>query len=156
MNAQERVNQGLIRHTFNYVTFRAGFEERQRFAVQFFGIYPFMLRQISCEIFQSLAQLPVSPGGKPWQIKFQGYEHEDVLTQSVKTDAEGNAEFTFTAAREGYYRVAWSSLDTGGAPITAETTVWVATGASTDLGYRHGGLEIIVDKDTFRAGRRPR
>jgi uncharacterized protein YfaS (alpha-2-macroglobulin family) len=28
----------------------------------------------------------------------------------------------------------------------------VATGRTTELGYRHGGLEIILDKDTFRVG----
>src|SRR5262249_11054139 len=30
--------------------------------------------------------------------------------------------------------------------------VWVAANATTELGYRHGGLEIIVDQDTFHAG----
>ena len=28
----------------------------------------------------------------------------------------------------------------------------MATNASSELGYRHDGVEIIVDKDTFRAG----
>src|SRR5262249_22616804 len=37
-------------------------------------------------------------------------------------------------------------------PINAETSVWVCTNATTDLGYRTGGLQIIVDKDTFRVG----
>src|SRR4029078_9915081 len=37
-------------------------------------------------------------------------------------------------------------------PIKAETYVFVATNASSELGYRHDGVEIIVDKDTFRAG----
>jgi len=97
---------------------------------------------------------PPSPGGKPWQLKFRGYQHDDILMRTVKTDAEGEAEFTFTPEREGYYRIAWSSEDTGSAPIKAETTVWVATNATTELGYRQGGVEIIVDKDTFRAGQR--
>lgn len=95
---------------------------------------------------------PKTPGERPWQLKFQGYQHEDLLSQMIKTDAEGKAEFTFTPEREGYYRVAWSSQDRDGSPIKTETTVWVATNATTELGYRHGGLEIIVDKDTFRAG----
>ena len=30
--------------------------------------------------------------------------------------------------------------------------VWVCTSRSTDLGYRHDGVEIIADKDTFRVG----
>jgi uncharacterized protein YfaS (alpha-2-macroglobulin family) len=96
---------------------------------------------------------PVSTGTNPWRLKFQGYEHDDVLTQLVKTNDQGEAEFSFTPEREGYYRLAWTSDDKG-APIKAETTIWVATGRSTDLGYRHGGLEIIVDKDTFRAGQK--
>ncbi|PYP88671.1 MAG: alpha-2-macroglobulin [Blastocatellia bacterium AA13] len=97
---------------------------------------------------------PVTSGTRPWQLKFQGYEHEDVTSLVVKTDAQGDAQFSFTPGREGYYRAAWTSEDKGAAPITGETAVWVATGASTDLGYRHGGLEIIVDKDSFRAGQR--
>lgn len=95
---------------------------------------------------------PREPGGKPWQLKFRGYQHDDILTRLVKTDANGEAEFAFTPEREGYYRVAWRSQDKDGAPIKSDATVWVATHATTDLGYRHGGLEIIVDKDTFRAG----
>ncbi|HEV2390890.1 MAG TPA: MG2 domain-containing protein [Verrucomicrobiae bacterium] len=103
---------------------------------------------------------PNQPG---WQLKFRGYQHDDILTRSLKTDTNGVAELTFTPEREGYYRVRWASEDRAPktrpgkrppppSPITAETTVWCATGATTDLGYRHGGLEIIADKDTFRAG----
>jgi uncharacterized protein YfaS (alpha-2-macroglobulin family)/tetratricopeptide (TPR) repeat protein len=113
------------------------------------------------------ARLPVFPPAPAtnrlgWRLKFQGYEHDDILTKTLKTDTNGVAELTFTPEREGYYRVAWSSKDSNSkspvtnyqSAITAETTVWVATGATTDLGYRHGGLEIIVDKDTFRAGQK--
>ncbi len=99
---------------------------------------------------------PERPDQKGWRLKFRGYQHDDVTTQTLKTDAEGNASFTFTPEREGYYRVAWLSEDAVAnrppQPIRAETTVWVANNASTDLGYRHGGVEIIADKDTFRAG----
>ncbi|MBO0721429.1 MAG: alpha-2-macroglobulin, partial [Blastocatellia bacterium] len=87
-----------------------------------------------------------------WRLKFRGYQHDEILTQTVKTDAEGEAEFSFTPEREGYYRIVWSSADKGGDPVKAETTVWVSTNATTELGYRHGGIEIIADRDTFRAG----
>ncbi|HMB26491.1 MAG TPA: alpha-2-macroglobulin family protein, partial [Blastocatellia bacterium] len=96
----------------------------------------------------------VTRGGASWRLKFRGYQSDDILTQAVKTNAEGEAEFSFTPEREGYYRVAWSSPDKGAAPIKAETAVWVAANATTELGYRHGGLEIIVDQDTFRAGQK--
>ncbi len=100
------------------------------------------------------------PGGQPWQLKFRGYEHDEILTRTLKTDTNGAAQLTFTPERDGYYRVAWVSQDNGktnarpAAPITAETMVWVATDATTELGYRQGGVEIIVDKDTFHVGQK--
>ncbi|HKS10201.1 MAG TPA: alpha-2-macroglobulin family protein, partial [Pyrinomonadaceae bacterium] len=98
-------------------------------------------------------------GQRPWRLKFRGYQHEDVATQTVKTDAEGVAQINFTPEKEGYYRVAWASSQ-GADPkrdrflplIKAETYVFVATNATTELGYRRDGLEVVVDKDTFRAG----
>jgi uncharacterized protein YfaS (alpha-2-macroglobulin family) len=109
---------------------------------------------------------PPEPNRFGWQLKFRGYEHEDILTRTLKTDTNGMAELTFAPEKEGYYRVAWTSEDNdrstnhAGPPpgpaslVRAETTVWVATGATTELGYRHGGVEIIVDKDTFRVGQK--
>ena len=101
---------------------------------------------------------PARTNDRPWQLKFRGYEHDEILTRTLKTDTNGVAELNFTPEREGYYRLAWTSEDHGktnarpAPPIQAETTVWVATGATTELGYQHGGMEIIVDKDTFRVG----
>jgi uncharacterized protein YfaS (alpha-2-macroglobulin family) len=106
---------------------------------------------------KSFPPAPVK-GQKGWQLKFRGYQHDDVLTQTLKTDAEGSAQLNFIPERDGYYRVAWESSQGAGKrgrflpPITAQTNVFVATNATTDLGYRPGGVEIIVDKDTFRAG----
>jgi len=98
-------------------------------------------------------------GQRQWQLKFRGYQHDDVLTQTVRTDSEGNGQISFVPEREGYYRVSWQSsqgVDTKRdrflPPIKAETSVFVATNATTDLGYRREGLEIIADKDTFHAG----
>lgn len=103
------------------------------------------------------------PPGKPnepgWRLKFRGYEHDDILTRTLKTDTNGVAEFTFTPERDGYYRVAWTSEDAVAKqkgqvtnPIRAETTVWVCSGKTTELGYRYQGVQIIADKDTFRVG----
>ena len=98
---------------------------------------------------------PAQPGGPHWKLKFRGYQHDDILTRKVKTDAKGEAELSFTPGNEGYYRVTWTSKPgKKSLPVRGETTVWVATNATTELGYRHGGLEIIVDKDTFRAGQK--
>ena len=105
---------------------------------------------------------PIGKGQKPWQLKFRGYRHDDIATQVVKTDAEGLAQLTFLAEREGYYRLAWQSSQGSQIsatkrerllpPIKAETYVFVANNASTDLGYRQQGIEIVVDKDTVQPG----
>lgn len=95
---------------------------------------------------------PIKPGEMPWRIKFSGYEQDDILTQPVKTDADGRAEFTFKPERDGYYKVAWRSEDPGYDYIRAESFVWVATGETRTLGFHPGGVEIVIDKDTFRAG----
>lgn len=87
-----------------------------------------------------------------YRLKFRGYEHEEVLTRTVKTAANGKGELSFTPARDGYYRIAWSSRAKGEPEVRAETTVWVADRASNELGYRHGGLEILLDEDTVRPG----
>ena len=113
------------------------------------------------ELQQRSGQFPplVNRGQRPWRLKFRGYQHDDILTQTVKTNAEGEAQLNFTPERDGYYRVAWQSSQGVDArrdrflpPVKAETRVFVATNATTDLGYRNGGLEIVVDKDTFRSG----
>jgi len=96
---------------------------------------------------------PPVPGQPGWRVKFRGYQHDEITTRPVTTDAEGEAKFSFTPEREGYYRFEWVSQENNKSlPIRADTTVWVADNATTDLGYRHGGLEIIADRDTFRAG----
>ncbi len=98
------------------------------------------------------------PGEKKWRLKFRGYEKDEILMQKVQLDKEGKAELNFTPTREGYYRIQWQSEDLIreqpriATAITSDTTVWVCTGTTTELGYRHGALQIIVDKDTFRVG----
>jgi alpha-2-macroglobulin len=103
---------------------------------------------------------PERPDQKNWRLKFRGYEHDDILTRSLKTDTNGEVQLEFTPSREGYYRVTWTSDDTYRETIyatftnhiTADTTLWVCTGRSTDLGYRNEGVQIIADQDTFRVG----
>jgi len=103
-------------------------------------------------------EVPSEPNAL-WKRRFSGYKEESILSATVTTDSEGDGHLTFQPEREGYYKVSWQSSqgldprrDRFLLPIKAETSIWVATNASSDLGYRSGGVEIIVDKDTFRAG----
>lgn len=101
-------------------------------------------------------QFPPAPDkqGRAWRLKFRGYQQDDILTQELRTNSDGEAVLSFTAPREGYYRAAWVSPDPGGPMVQAETAVWVTTNRTTELGYHYGGVEIIVDKDTLHPGER--
>ena len=114
-------------------------------------------RQVTGERLRTLqAELAVFPppvsSGPGWQLQRRGYQDEEVLTQTITTDDQGEAQLRFSPDREGYYRISWMSREERTAPIRAETSVWVATNGTTELGYRHGGLEIILDEETFRVG----
>ena len=93
--------------------------------------------------------------------KSGAWNEEVVLTTKVTTDAEGKATFTFTPPRNGYYLVRWTSEDAGGKGATlardivsAQTTLWVTDRNVDDLDYRAGTLDVVVDRDTLRAGDR--
>jgi uncharacterized protein YfaS (alpha-2-macroglobulin family)/tetratricopeptide (TPR) repeat protein len=94
---------------------------------------------------------PPEPG---WILTFNGYEREEVARARVATGADGKGTWSFTAEREGYYTAVWTSEDDRHQRISASAAFWVADEVSRDLGYRQGGVEILVDKDTFRAGER--
>ncbi|MBW2701738.1 MAG: alpha-2-macroglobulin [Deltaproteobacteria bacterium] len=91
-----------------------------------------------------------------WRFKSRGYVQEKVLERKVRTGAKGDAEFVFKAPKEGFYSILWRSPQKGRSPIESQTAVWVADSNSSDLGYHHGGLEIVVDKDTFQVGQKAR
>jgi uncharacterized protein YfaS (alpha-2-macroglobulin family) len=96
---------------------------------------------------------------REWRHKERVYADEEMLETSVTTNASGEATFTFTPRREGYYTVRWTSEDRDPKQplrardiVTTETSVWVADRSTRDVGYLASGLEVIVDKDTLRAG----
>ena len=92
--------------------------------------------------------------------RFVGYREEEILTTTATTDASGEATISFNAPAVGYYTVRWASEDRDEKRrvrardiVNAETSVWVTNTAATDIGYHtSGGVEIIVDKETFRSG----
>lgn len=89
------------------------------------------------------------------RVDLGGNEEEKVAEATVKTDAKGDATYTFTPKRDGYYVVRWRSEDGPKARdvITAETAVWVAERATKDVGYTLGsGIDVIIDKESLRSG----
>ena len=92
-------------------------------------------------------QLP--PG---WRLKYRDYRDEEILSRRMRTDEKGQAELAFSAKSEGYYRIRWVNDREADFPVQSETQVWVGDRRSQELGYRHGGLEIVLDRDTARVG----
>jgi len=93
-----------------------------------------------------------SPGEMGWRLKFRGYTSEEILTTTVETDEKGEGVLEFKTERDGYYRITWLSESEDMYPVTAQAWVWVVTDASRAIGYFHGGVDIIIDKDTFKSG----
>jgi len=83
------------------------------------------------------------PGEAGWRLKKQEYVSEEVARAEVATNASGSASYGFRPEAGGFYRIAWSGRDGDGPPVVAETNVWVS--ASASIGYRSGGVQVIVD-----------
>ncbi|HMP77596.1 MAG TPA: MG2 domain-containing protein [Kiritimatiellia bacterium] len=93
------------------------------------------------------------PNRPPWRCVERRYEEKEISLQTVVIPTNGTTDFVFTTAEVGYYVVRWHSPQAGGAPVSAECPIWATTEKDADIGYiRAGGVELIVDKDTFREG----
>ena len=102
---------------------------------------------------------PVQTKGKVTVVRRTSHGDEEVMTADVNTNAKGEATFSFTPKREGFYAVRWRSEDRDpDRPlrardiVTAETTVWVAERKTTEIDYHTSGLDLVIDKETYREG----
>ncbi|PWT91892.1 MAG: alpha-2-macroglobulin, partial [Acidobacteria bacterium] len=70
-------------------------------------------KEVKGEELAKMQEKVFPPAGEEteWKLKFRGYQHDELLTRSVKTDINGEAALNFTPERDGYYRIAWSSED---------------------------------------------
>lgn len=107
---------------------------------------------------------PVAVDGKlaivrrRWVRDENRYEDMTIADANVKTGADGEGSYTFTATRDGYYSAEWTSSDAdpGRKPrardvVRAATTVWVSRDNVPDLGYHPSrALEVIVDRETVK------
>lgn len=70
-------------------------------------------------------------------------------TESVQTDANGEATLQFSPEREGHYTVTYRSVDGRGLDITANTVVWVADPRTRNLPFAERAVDLIVERDEF-------
>lgn len=98
-------------------------------------------------LFQSFTTAP-----EDYRLISQGYVSEEIEVVRIKTNTEGKAEYEFEIPGVGYYRITWVSRDKSGQPIKGDTAIWTAKENDKELGYRPGGVSIVVDKDTIKVG----
>ncbi|MDA7617891.1 MG2 domain-containing protein [Verrucomicrobia bacterium] len=102
---------------------------------------------------------PERPDQRPWRLKERGYASEVIVERELRTDDEGHAQWVFSPEKTGYYSVIWTSEDQRpggfagpGLEVQATANFWISHDGTRDLGYHSGGVEIIVDRDTFKSG----
>jgi uncharacterized protein YfaS (alpha-2-macroglobulin family) len=106
-------------------------------------------REIDDEDHEELAR---AGGPTGFVVARSDYRREVVLRKPLAVDASGKATFSFEANGAGCYSIEWRSADVDGSPIEAATSVWVADPGTRDLAWRRGEIEIVLDRDTLRAG----
>lgn len=116
---------------------------------------------ISREVWVEKSKVSKKTGKKI--VTFRGYESREVQRQEVETDKEGKLRLTFKPDETGYYKVRVVSPpvakgDLGkksGAAVDrviGETSLFVATADTRDLGYRYGALQLFPDRQSYKVG----
>lgn len=78
-------------------------------------------------------------------------ETVEVLSKTVKTDAQGIAAIEVKPERGGYYEVEASAKDDRGTDIEAEGFLFASEG-SGDLPFAPGEVEIVTDRKSYFSG----
>lgn len=87
-----------------------------------------------------------------YRLKDKGYKTEEIEATTVTTNEKGEAIYRMTIPKEGYYKIAWVSRENNGQPIKTDTAFWASSDGNNEIGYRPGGVSIVVDKESFRPG----
>ncbi len=80
------------------------------------------------------------------------YDATELFSKFVKTNKKGETIFSFEPGQDGYYIIAFTGFDNKGKEVKTQTNIFVCDKGSRDLGYRHGGIQIIAEKDTYTIG----
>lgn len=74
------------------------------------------------------------------------------LTQTVKTDAKGEASVPVRVEAPGMVLVYFRATDRRGNPVETSTDVWVTTAEGGDYAQRYADLSVMPDKKLYRTG----
>ncbi len=88
---------------------------------------------------------------REWKSGMGWQNNRKIYSQSISTDAGGNATAKFKTSENGYYFISASSVDSRGNKISTDDYCWVSSGAGY-YSYESKGIEIIPDKPSYQAG----
>ncbi len=109
--------------------------------------------EIGAEAFRELPERSLLVASQSdYYLKEQGFVTEEVVARELYVDASGRAHYEFVPSSPGFYNFSWLSRGLRGQPIVAETSLWVSDQATTEIGYRPGGVELIVDRGPYLPG----
>lgn len=109
--------------------------------------------EIGAEAYRELPERSILVSAQSdYNLKEKGFVTEEVLIDEMYADAEGTSRFTFEPSEPGYYNFSWVSRGRRGQPIVAETALWVTDEATTEIGYRPGGIELIANRGPYAVG----
>lgn len=94
------------------------------------------------------------PGEPGWDPRIREVKEIPVTRAPIQTELDGTAIWTTPPLEPGQYLARWTSLDDRSGPIQAETGFWVLDEKSHDVGYRHDGIQVTLDRDTVLEGQR--
>lgn len=78
--------------------------------------------------------------------------YTDVETIPATTDEQGLARVTFEPKATGQYRVSFVAKDAWGGEVRQSALVWVVGPQWHGRNYRFNGLELLMDKRTYKQG----
>jgi len=109
--------------------------------------------EISGEAYRQLPERAlIGATQSDYRLKEEGFVTEEVKSVQLVTDREGKAVYKFKAPELGYYNLLWVSPGARGLSVTEESPFWVAKPGDVAIGYRPGGVEIIVDEREIKVG----
>jgi hypothetical protein len=91
------------------------------------------------------------PSPEDYRLKSEGYATEEVTSVRLETDAQGRLVHEWQPNRSGFYRLEWVGEGERGRTVWSEASVWVASTATEDVGYRPESIELLTNEEPTRS-----
>lgn len=109
--------------------------------------------EISGEAFRQLPERALlGTARSDFRLQTEGFVTETLLERPFAIDTSGQSEIVIPELTQGFYRAVWISGDGRMSGPETETEFWVVPLGDSTLGYRPGGLRLIVEEGPHEVG----